>query len=192
MKKVFIVHGYNASPSDHWFPWLKQQIESLGHQCDILHLADSAHPQYDAWKHNLVQQIQPINDDVIIIAHSLGCISSLGFLSEALHGRKHFALFLIAGFKQRLPVFPELNLFIDQAHIDDAHLRLSISHRILFFSNNDPFVPAPFSIQLARLLNAQMIEVKDAGHFMASDGFSEFPQLWEKLTVLLKPELESA
>ena len=85
-----------------------------------------------------------------------------------------------------MAVFPELNLFIDQVHFDDAFLRLSISHRILFFSNNDPFVPAPFSIQLGHSLNAQMIEEIGAGHFMASDGFSEFPQLWDKLSVLLK------
>ncbi len=186
MKKVFIVHGYNASPTDHWFPWLKKQVESIGHQCNILHLDDSEHPQYDVWKQNLVQQIQILDEDVIIIAHSLGCISSLGFLSEVLAGRKLFALFLIAGFKNKLPVFPELNLFIDQVYFDEAHLRVNISHRILFFSNNDPFVPAPFSIQLGHSLNSQMAEVKNAGHFMASDGFSEFPLLWDKLSVLLK------
>ncbi len=49
MRKVFIVHGYNASPTDHWFPWLKRQVESIGHQCDILYLEDSEHPKYDAW-----------------------------------------------------------------------------------------------------------------------------------------------
>ena len=186
MRKVFIVHGYNASPTDHWFPWLKRQVESIGHQCDILYLEDSEHPKYDAWKQNLVQQIQTLNEEVIIIAHSLGCIASLGFLSEVLAGRKLFALFLIAGFKNKLPIFPELNVFIDQAHFDEAQLRMGIRHRVLFFSNNDPFVPAPFSIQLGHLMNSQMVEVKNAGHFMASDGYSEFPQLWDKLSVLLK------
>ena len=81
MKKVFIVHGYNASPNDHWFPWLKKQIESAGHQCDILYLEESHHPLYEVWKQNLVQQIQVLDEDVIIIAHSLGCLTSLGFLS---------------------------------------------------------------------------------------------------------------
>ena len=188
MKKIFIVHGYKASPQDHWFPWLKQQIEAVGHSCEIFHLEHSEQPQYDVWKHNLVQQIQTLNDDTIIVAHSLGCLTSLDFLSNALRGRKLHALFLVAGFKQKLPALPELNVFIDQVRFDDAALRLSIDHRFLFFSNNDPFVPAPFAIQLGHLMNAQMEEVRGAGHFMASDGFTEFPQLWAKLSILLKPE----
>ena len=125
---------------------------------------------------------------MIIVTHSLGGITSLGFLSEVLAGRKLFALFLIAGFKNKLPALPELNTFIEQIKIDDEILRLAIGHRFIFFSNNDPFVPAPFCIQLGHLMNAQMKEVKNAGHFMASDGFSEFPQLWDTLSVLLKSE----
>ncbi|RZG43559.1 RBBP9/YdeN family alpha/beta hydrolase [Acinetobacter wuhouensis] len=186
MKTVYIIHGYNASSNDYWFPWLKQQVEAIGHQCEIIHFDDSQHPEYGLWKHNLAEQIQSLNENVVIIAHSLGCLASLGFLSEALQGSKLFALFLIAGFNRRLPTLPELNQFIDQVSVNDASLRLSFEHRFLFFSNNDPFVPAPFSIQLGHLMNAQMVEVKNAGHFMASDGFSEFPQLWDKLSVLLK------
>lgn len=188
MKKVFIVHGYNASSHDHWFPWLKQQVESTGSLCDIVQLENAQNPQYAVWKQNLIQQIQTLNDDVIIVTHSLGGISSLGFLSEVLNGRKIHALYLISGFNRKLPALPELNEFIDQIHVDDETLRLAIKHRFIFFSNNDPFVPAPFCIQLGHLMNAQMKEVKNAGHFMATDGYTAFPELWEKLAVLLISE----
>ncbi len=188
MKTVYIVHGYNASATDHWFLWLQQKVESMGHQCEIVCLENSEQPQYAQWKHNLVQQVQTLNENVIIVAHSLGCLSSLDFLSSVLYGRKLLALFMIAGFNKKLPALPELNLFIDQVSVDDASLRLSIDHRFLFFSNNDPYVLAPWSIQFGHLMNAQMIEVKGAGHFMTVDGLTEFPQLWEKLLVLLKLE----
>ena len=29
MKKVFIIHGFQASAQSHWFPWLKQQLEAM-------------------------------------------------------------------------------------------------------------------------------------------------------------------
>ncbi|MBJ8445430.1 MULTISPECIES: RBBP9/YdeN family alpha/beta hydrolase [Acinetobacter] len=188
MKRVLIVHGYHASSEDHWYPWLKLQILATGNECEIVQLEQADHPQYEVWKHNLVQQIKTLNEDVIIVAHGLGCVASLAFLSSELLGRKLGALFLVAGFNQNLPTLPELNLFLNSARIDDALLRLNIVHRFIFFSNNDPFVPAPFSIQLGHLLNTQMIEVKGAGHFMATDGFNTLTILWEKLVILLNSE----
>ena len=78
-----------------------------------------------------------------------------------------------------------MNQFVQQAKLNDALLRFRIQQRYSLFSCNDPFVPAPLSIRFGQLLNAQMIEVKKAGHFIQSDGLSEFPQLWEKLEKLL-------
>lgn len=39
------------------------------------------------------------------------------------------------------------------------------------------------------MLNAQLIEVAQAGHFRAEDGYAEFPQLLDILQTLLKAEL---
>jgi uncharacterized protein len=188
MKKVFIVHGYHATPEDHWFQWLKLQIITTGHACEMVCLDQTEQPQYEIWKQNLLQQIKSFNKDIIIVAHSLGCVAVLDFLSHELRGRKLGALFLVAGFNKNLVALPELNLFLSKVCIDDALLRLNILHRFIFFSNNDPFVPAPLSIQLGHLLNTQMIEVKGAGHFMAVDGFNTLTVLWEKLAILLDPE----
>ncbi|TCS79983.1 alpha/beta hydrolase [Pectinatus cerevisiiphilus] len=27
-KKIYIIHGYNASANRHWFPWLEQELTS--------------------------------------------------------------------------------------------------------------------------------------------------------------------
>lgn len=186
MKKVFIVHGYDTSPENHWFVWLKQQIEGVGHACTIVHLDQPEEPDHATWRANLEQQIQPVDQKTIIIAHSLGCIATLDFLSNALKQHHLDSLFLVAGFIKPLVSLPELDFFIKKSQVDDALIRLNVGHRFMFFSNNDPYVVAPLSIGLGHLLNAQMVEVKGAGHFMASDGYETFPQLWEKLDALLQ------
>jgi len=183
--KVFIIHGYQSSPEQHWFPWLATKIEQMGSQCEIVHLKGSDQPNFATWRQNLEAQVHPLNEQTIIVAHSLGCISVLDYLSEALNGRLIKAIFMIAGFNEKLTALPELNQFVQQAKLNDALLRFRIQQRYSLFSCNDPFVPAPLSIRFGQLLNAQMIEVKKAGHFMQSDGLSEFPQLWEKLEKLL-------
>ena len=185
LMKVFIIHGYQSSPEQHWFPWLATKIEQMGSQCEIVHLQGSDQPDFATWRQNLEAQVHPLNEQTIIVAHSLGCISVLDYLSEALNGRIIKAIFMIAGFNEKLTALPELNQFVQQAKLNDALLRFRIQQRYSLFSCNDPFVPAPLSIRFGQLLNAQMIEVKKAGHFMQSDGLSEFPQLWEKLEKLL-------
>lgn len=30
MKNVYIIHGYQAVPEDHWFGWLEQNIRQTG------------------------------------------------------------------------------------------------------------------------------------------------------------------
>lgn len=183
--KVFIIHGYQSSPEQHWFPWLATKIEQMGSQCEIVHLQGSDQPDFATWRQNLEAQVHPLNEQTIIVAHSLGCISVLDYLSEALNGRLIKAIFMVAGFNEKLTALPELNQFVQQAKLNDALLRFRIQQRYSLFSCNDPFVPAPLSIRFGQLLNAQMIEVKKAGHFIQSDGLSEFPQLWEKLEKLL-------
>ena len=185
MNTVFIVHGYRAAPENHWFPWLSQQIQAVGAACEIVHLEDSSAPQYEVWKECLHMQISPLDENSIVVAHSLGCLSSLDFLSEALKGKKLKAIFLIAPFQAPLRALPELKGFIQQSKIDEHVIRTAIQKRFVFLSNDDAYVAAPESIRLGFAIHAQMVEVKDAGHFMQDEGFTEFPELWEKLSNLL-------
>ena len=185
MRRFYIVHGYQASADDHWFPWLSKKIIESGGSYEVLNLTNSQNPHYETWKTCLENQIKNLDEQTVIIAHSLGCLITLDYLSQALKQQRLGAIFLIAPFKQKLGSLPELNQFILSCKVDDALIRSHIDKRMIFLSNNDPYVPAPFSIQLGHLLNAQMHEIKNAGHFMAHEGFLEFPQLWEKIQQML-------
>lgn len=191
MSTVFIVHGYQASPEKHWFPWLSHKIQSVGAACEIVHLEDADAPNYAVWKECLHMQIAPLDENSIVIAHSLGCISTLDFLSDALKNKKLKALFLVSPFKEPLSSLPELNTFIQQCKIDEFIIRTTIQKRFVFLSNNDSYVGAPMSIRLGQAIHAQLVEVKFAGHFMQEDGFTEFPQLWDKLALLLEIPVSS-
>lgn len=192
MKTVFVVHGYQASPEKHWFPWLSQKIQAVGAACEIIHLEDPDIPNYAVWKECLHMQVAPLDENSIIVAHSLGCISALDFLSQALKGKKIKAIFLISPFKDPLSSLPELNGFIQHTKIDEFVIQTGIQKRFVFISNNDPYVAPPMSIRLGQVIHAQLVEVKYAGHFMQEDGFIEFPQLWNKLELLLDQPVVSS
>lgn len=53
-------------------------------------------------------------------------------------------------------------------------------------STNDVLVDPDLTQQLADALSATPITIHDAGHFLESDGYTEFPQLEERLTQWLR------
>ncbi|WP_130802308.1 RBBP9/YdeN family alpha/beta hydrolase [Acinetobacter ihumii] len=185
MKHVYIIHGYQAVPEDHWFPWLEQQIQHTGAHAERVFLADSTHPDAQVWQECLSAQCTILNENTIIVAHSLGCLSSLNFLSQALQNSSIAAGIFVSGFTEKLKALPELDAFIASQKVDDKLLRQQIARRYVFLSTNDAFVPPPLTLRFAHGLNAQIFEIKQAGHFMQQDGYAAFPQLWEVLRPLL-------
>ncbi|MEC6127287.1 RBBP9/YdeN family alpha/beta hydrolase [Acinetobacter ursingii] len=185
MKNVYIIHGYRAVPEDHWFIWLEQHIQQAGATAERIFLADSAHPDPEVWQECLNAQCSVLDENTIIVAHSLGCLSSLNFLSKALQHSSIAAGIFVSGFTEKLKAIPELDTFIESQRLDDKLLRQKILRRYVFLSSNDPFVPPPLSIRLGQRLNAQLLEIKQAGHFMQEDGYAAFPQLWDVLRPLL-------
>ncbi|AYA62686.1 hypothetical protein DS731_00980 [Alteromonas sp. RKMC-009] len=74
MKKVqvFIVHGFMASPDDHWFSWLKLELAKRNIEADIPLLPDSGTPSAEVWQQTLSESINRLDENVFVVAHSLG------------------------------------------------------------------------------------------------------------------------
>ncbi|MGE8540792.1 RBBP9/YdeN family alpha/beta hydrolase [Acinetobacter sp. ANC 3813] len=186
-KKVYIVHGYLASPNDHWFPWLSRKVQQAGYLSKRVMLPESSQPDFEMWQQSLALQIPHLDEDTIIVAHSLGCIATLHYLNERFktEAKEIKAGIFAAGFKAPLKVFPELDSFIAKAKLDSAKLQKYMPLAFCLLSSNDAIVPPPLTLQLGHVLNAQSFEVKNAGHFMAEDGYEQFQEIWELLKPLL-------
>ncbi|WP_367083086.1 alpha/beta hydrolase [Bacillus thuringiensis] len=57
-KQVYIIHGYTASPTSHWFPWLKEQFSDDETQVSILQLPNSSNPKKEEWLETLATEIK--------------------------------------------------------------------------------------------------------------------------------------
>ena len=47
----------------------------------------------------------------------------------------------------------------------------------MYISDNDSYVPSEFSINLAKQLGFTYTIIPNSGHFLAKDGYCEFPEL---------------
>jgi uncharacterized protein len=190
-KKVYIVHGYQASTLDHWFPWLSRKVKAAGHDAKRIMLDQPLHPDPERWQSSLKAQLSQLDEHSIIVTHNLSCLSVLQFLQQQYneHQTPICAGIFVAGFKDPIVALSELNRFVRATKLQFKTLNSSMKQSVVFFSSNDPYVPAPLSLQLGQLLNAQIYEVRNAGHFMKRDGYETFEQLWQVIQQCLSSDV---
>ena len=157
---AYIIHGYGASPADDWFPWLQARLQAAGIATTIPAMPDSEHPDFAAWQATPAQAIGTPDRDTLLIAHSLGTISLLHYLS-AIRTAAVGGIVLVAGFGARLPALPsiggfDMDAYIDRCHLDDAMPRTrAISSATTITSSPPPTVMPSPSAWVARCMNCR-------------------------------------
>jgi len=186
---VHIIHGYSASPSDHWFPWLMRELEADGHSVTVHPMPDSDAPDMDAWRRALEHRIPAAGPRTFFVAHSLGCISLLHHLSALPDGTAIGGVVLVSGFVQPIASLPELDAFT-APDVAFASIQRMTPHRVVIASENDPIVPFGHTAHLSRRLDADLVTATNGGHFLASDGFTEHPAVLGALERMLAGSTE--
>ncbi|OTG70708.1 hypothetical protein B9T26_13270 [Acinetobacter sp. ANC 4169] len=181
MAQVIVIHGYTASPEENWYPWFQQLAAQQHFSLNILRLDPSPRPELSVWEAQIAEQAGSLDENSIVIAHSLGTIAALHYLSRHLKTQGIKQLILIAGFNGRLGRLDEVNPFIDAARIDFELLKRQIEHRVVIYSEGDDRVPPKFSIEQAKSLDAELIAAEHQGHFIDSQGCTELPEVWQSI-----------
>lgn len=185
-KHVYIVHGYMASPQDHWFGWLRTQLQARGAEVSVLAMPDSARPSAAAWQAHLQKQVVHHDRDSYFVGHSLGCIALLRYLDSLDQPTPIGGLVLVAGFAEALSRLPELDGFT-RAPLDYPHLIGLAPRRAVLASRDDAVVPYRQTEALARALQAPLLSVAHGGHFLGSEGHTTLPPVYEELEKMMRP-----
>jgi len=182
--RVYIVHGYLASPQDHWFPWLETELAKLHVQATTLPMPRSDQPHGPTWARFIAERIQAPDEHTYFVGHSLGCICILRYLETLRHVNRVGGLILVSGFIDRVEQLPQLDEFTADK-IDAQRLIDMAPRRTVVASTDDSIVPYVHSATLAQRLEAKLCVVRGGGHFLASDGFTEFPEVMKELTEMV-------
>lgn len=180
--KIFVVHGYQASPGEHWFPWLKSRFTTAQDSVTVLELPTPNEPAESGWTAELHRAIGRPTGDTVIVAHSLGCITALRYLASLEPGWSLRGLILVAGFAEPVASLPLLDPFTaDNGFVDE----LLVTRCTVIRSDNDTVVDPAATARLAARLHATLITIPGGGHFGSADGYQRFPELQQELAGLL-------
>ena len=177
MKKAYLIHG-TSTRDDDWFPWLEQVANEKGISVDRLWLPTSFTPNQQEWNSAVDDQI-PVEDGITLIAHSLGCVTALRFVER--HAINNVSLLLVGAFDQGLPAYPDLDYFM-QPSPDYAKITPKINKATVITAKDDPIAPYQASVAVAKKIKAKLIVQPTGGHFLSSDGFTNFPLALKELS----------
>ncbi len=188
--KVIIVHGTGGSPFENWFPWLKQELTTLGCNVIVPSFPTPKAQSLNSWQIAFKNQVGFITPNTILIGHSLGAAFILKLLEQS--SQPALATYLICGFvgKLGLPKYDLLNQSFVCCDFDWLQIRKNMGHAYVINSDNDPYVPLSKGKELAEKLQAPLTVIPGAKHMNEEAGYKSFPLLLEKIKscVLANPE----
>ncbi|GHP13108.1 hypothetical protein YK48G_05330 [Lentilactobacillus fungorum] len=180
---VYMFHGYTSYAEDHWFPWLEKQVEShLKIPFKKLNFPDANHPVATVWDQYCQNHIVE-EDGITLVGHSLGCIQVLRYLEQTeIH---HVNLLLVSGFDEPIWTLPELDSFVNQP-VNYQIIHAKVRKATVISALNDPSVPYPYTLTMARHLHAKFVLMPTGHHFTDSSDDQQLPVAFEELRLLLK------
>ncbi|MFW6186913.1 MAG: RBBP9/YdeN family alpha/beta hydrolase [Actinomycetota bacterium] len=174
VRRVVVVHGYDAAPDAHWLPWLREALEADGVEVVLARLPEPSFPEAGAWLDAVGEAVGTPDRHTHLVGHSLGCITLLRHLARLPRPWSLGGLVLVAGFTGPLASTPVLDAFLAE-DVDVSAVRTGARHRLVLRSDDDPTVPAAASEELAARLDAPVLVVPGAGHFRGADGVVRLP-----------------
>ncbi len=186
--KIYVVHGYSAAPHDHWFPWLAEKLRAEGHVVEVVPMPDSTNPSRDAWERTLDERVGDVDEETLLVTHSLGTVTALRWLAARPAPWRLRGLVAVSGFQGPIAAVPELDDYLAEPldPADVARVCEAIDDRVGIYSDDDSIVPPEASKALAAQLGARTREVPGGGHFLADEGFTELAEVLEAVEDLTR------
>lgn len=186
MRNVFIFHGTEGYPEENWFPWMKEKLEATGNYKVFV-------PQFPSppvvpakvgeWFEVLKDYEQDINEDSILIGHSLGGVFTLRVLERR---KQPVRAAVFVG--TPIGIQPIKNYDRDNAFsgfsFDWSTIKANAKDLIVYQSDDDPYVGLENGEELAGNLGVELSFIPNAGHFNKRAGYTEFQDLLDKVLAI--------
>lgn len=183
--RIILIPGYKATPQSGFFPWLRDELRRCGHDVEVANLPDPENPDRDAWTQALLDQVGSVDDQTVILGHSLGGATALRFL-EAVEARTTpHALFLVS---TPWMINDERFRGFFMTELDYEILMWKASKTIVVHAKDDPVIPFAHAEKYAAVLHARLMPLETGGHLQGT----EYPELLKIIEDVIAEPVEYA
>ena len=183
-KRLIIVHGWEGSPQEGWYPWIAAEMVRKGWSVQVPAMPNAAQPEQSRWVPHLVDIGGKVDRNTFFVGHSLGCITILRFLERLKSQEKIGGVILVAGFDKPLK-YKELKNFFQES-IAWNRIKKNCKKFVTIHSEDDPYVPVENGLRLEKNLDTKRIVVNGLKHFSGDDGVARLPLVLQELLEISK------
>ena len=190
MNKIYIVHCWDGSKDDGWYPWLDEKLTSENNKVFRFNMPNTANPKIDEWVSFLDQQIDNLDENTYLVGHSIGCQTILRYL-QSKDVTKIGGVLLVAPWLDLLDYAIEDEESYDTAmpwlteKIDFEKVKKFTNNIHCIFSDNDYFVSLDQKDKFERLLDAKTLVVSGKGHISEEDGVNELAEILDECNKMI-------
>jgi len=185
MKRAVIVHCWGGEPNYAWYPWVAKHLEAKGFNVSVPEMPDSEEPKLDKWLPHLQDVIGEPDEDLILIGHSLGCVTIMRYLETLTEKQKVGKVIFVAGFTDAIG-FKELENFFDRPIKFEKIKTKTAEGFVVIQSDDDPYVAEQYGTRLEEELGAELLIKQEVGHMSGSvvdkDSCTELPEVVKEAT----------
>lgn len=191
MKKVYLVHCWEGTSNDGWYPWLANELNNDNTKVIKFDMPNTSNPNIEEWVSTLNSKVENLNYDTYFIGHSIGCQTIMRYL-ESKEVCKIGGILFVAPWLELLPeavadeesyniALPWINTPIDFDKIKQFSNNINC-----MFSSNDYFVSLDQEKEFKNKLNANTYVVENKGHISQDDNIFELQEILDLSTTMLK------
>ena len=190
MNKIYIVHCWDGSKDDGWYPWLDEKLSNENNKVFRFNMPNTANPKIDEWVSFLDQQIDNLDENTYLVGHSIGCQTILRYL-QSKDVTKIGGVLLVAPWLDLLDYAIEDEESYDTAmpwlteKIDFEKVKKFTNNIHCIFSDNDYFVSLDQKEKFERLLDAKTLVVSGKGHISEEDGVNELAEILDECNKMI-------
>lgn len=164
--RIVLIPGYKATPESNFFPWLKDELRRRGHDVVVANLPNPEAPDRDEWTKVLLEQVGSIDNETVVVGHSLGGAAALRFMEAAEVRSTPHALVLIA-----TPWMINHEQFrgFFMTELDYEVLMWKASKIAVIHAIDDKTIPFDHAEKYAKVLHAKLVETQEGGHFQGME-----------------------
>lgn len=182
MKKIYLVHCWDGTSNDGWYPWIEKQLNSDNLEVIRFDMPNTANPNIEKWVSTLNLKVEFLNKDTYFIGHSIGCQTIMRYL-ETKEVCKIGGILFVAPWLDLLPkaVADEESYNIAQPWLNTPinfdKIRQFSNNINCIFSRDDYFVSLDQEKEFKDKLNANTCVVENKGHISQDDDVFELQEI---------------
>ena len=191
MNKIFIIHCWEGTKDDGWYPWLDKELSNKKNKVYRFNMPNTDKPNIEEWVSFLDKKVKELDENTYFIGHSIGCQTIMRYL-QTKEIKKIGGILFVSPWLDLLDyaIEDEESYLIAKPwlteKIDFEKIKQFTNNINCIFSNNDYFVSIEQKDKFEKLLNAKTIVVNDKGHISQDDNVYELKEILDESIKMLK------